>query len=185
MQGNHGGGMHGGDLYALLGVSRDASTADIRWAYERAINRAHRDGAIKHAEEISRAYDVLSDPRRRQLYDRHGMTALRERSPGAAPPPSPWRHAQHTFVSGVGRPRRRWRMPALAIFALGIVAGLLIAVGPWRSHAGTSSPTTVVVTRARQVLCQSTAGSPGYIYTAQPGDPVVCRNGAQPRVLGP
>lgn len=102
------------DPYALLGVPRDASDDEIRRAYEKEINRAHRDGATRHAVEVSQAFDTLSQPHRRAAYDRHGIAPVRERSPGAAPPPRSWRQEAASYRP---EPRRR-RRPLLRAFAL-------------------------------------------------------------------
>ncbi len=66
------------DHYSLLGVPFTASHADITRAYRRAIKRAHPDRQRPdrrgHFEELARqlnaAYAVLSDPLKRQAYDR-------------------------------------------------------------------------------------------------------------------
>lgn len=113
--------------YELLGVPRDATAERIRRAYEIEIARAHRDGAHQHAVALSGAYDILSDPTRRALYERHGLSSVRERSPGAAPLPTPWRTAGTGPARTGARRRRRWRAPLLAVFALGIAVGLLAA----------------------------------------------------------
>lgn len=62
------------DLYATLGVPRDAAPADIHAAYRRAAKRAHPDaGGTREAfDEIQRANLVLADPKRRERYDRTG-----------------------------------------------------------------------------------------------------------------
>jgi hypothetical protein len=168
-------------MYELLDVRRDASAAEIRRAYELQINRAHRDGAIALAGEISKAYDTLSKPASRQLYDRHGMVAVRERSPGAAPPPTPWRIAKHAPDRRRSdlSPHRSWRMPVAAVFCLGIVAGLVLAL--WATHQRaelTGSPGP-----EQQVRCQPTASGAGYVYTVPAGVPPHCRNGATPARL--
>ena len=67
------------DYYALLGVQRDAKPEDIRKAYRRLARKYHPDlnPGDKTAEErfkkIQEAYDVLSDPKKRQLYDQQGF----------------------------------------------------------------------------------------------------------------
>lgn len=171
-------------MYALLGVAPDATTADIRWAYEREINRAHRAGAIRHAEELSKAFDTLSDLRRRELYDRHGLTPVRERSPGAAPPPPPWRIAQHTDGRRQTQPRPRWRIRVMSIFALGVAAGIAVTVVMVHSAArGSIRPAVTNVEAPQEILCQPAAGSAGYVYTTRPGERPTCTNGAVPHVV--
>lgn len=70
------------DYYEVLGVSRDASTADIRRAYRRLARRYSPDvnlwdpGAERLFDEIQDAYRVLADPAARARYDRLGHAAF-------------------------------------------------------------------------------------------------------------
>jgi len=70
------------DLYAALGVKRDASPDAIRKAYRKLARRYHPDvnPGNKEAEErfkqISHANDILSDPQKRKVYDEFGMEGL-------------------------------------------------------------------------------------------------------------
>ena len=62
------------DYYAVLGVFRDASQEEIKRAYFDAAQRLHPDKNVAAGEtelflEIQQAYEVLSNPKRRNLYD--------------------------------------------------------------------------------------------------------------------
>lgn len=66
------------DYYEMLGVPRNADDKTIRGAYRRLARRYHPDvnktdpSAERRFKEISTAYEVLSDPKKRRLYDRFG-----------------------------------------------------------------------------------------------------------------
>lgn len=67
------------DYYELLGMPRKATAADIRKAYKRLARKFHPDlnPGDKSAEErfkrIQEAYEVLSDPKKKQMYDQVGF----------------------------------------------------------------------------------------------------------------
>ncbi|KAM3307847.1 dnaJ subfamily B member 4 [Capsicum chacoense] len=75
----------GVDYYNILKVNRNASEEDLRKAYRRLAMIWHPDknlGNNKYEAEakfkqISEAYDVLSDPQKRQIYDLYGEEALK------------------------------------------------------------------------------------------------------------
>ena len=65
------------DLYAVLGVDRNASQEEIKQAFRRLAREYHPDvnktpGAEERFKEINEAYQILSDPAKRQQYDRFG-----------------------------------------------------------------------------------------------------------------
>lgn len=73
----------GKDLYALLGVPRTATAEEIKKAYRRLARRYHPDvnPGDKEAEEkfkeISLAFEILSDEKKRALYDEMGWDAAK------------------------------------------------------------------------------------------------------------
>ena len=66
--------------YKTLGVSEDASAAEIKRAYRKKAESAHPDkkgGSEDRMIAINRAFDVLGDPKRKLLYDATGQDGQR------------------------------------------------------------------------------------------------------------
>jgi molecular chaperone DnaJ len=69
------------DYYIVLGVARTSTDAEIKKAYRRLAQQWHPDvntdaGAQARFKQINEAYQVLSDPQRRQTYDMFGRAGL-------------------------------------------------------------------------------------------------------------
>ncbi|MCW2855062.1 MAG: chaperone protein DnaJ [Marmoricola sp.] len=65
------------DPYAILGVDRDADADALKKAYRRLARQYHPDvnsdpGAQERFKEVSAAYEILSDPEKRRIYDLGG-----------------------------------------------------------------------------------------------------------------
>lgn len=77
------------DYYSTLGVPKSASTKDIKAAYRKLARKYHPDvnkqpGATEKFKEISTAYEVLSDDKKRGLYDQYGQDGLKSTLGGQA-----------------------------------------------------------------------------------------------------
>ena len=80
------------DFYAVLGVPRNADEATIKKAYRKLALKYHpdkaqgdKDAAIAKFQEIGEAFDVLSDPEKKKLYDQFGQAGIDPNFAGAAP----------------------------------------------------------------------------------------------------
>ena len=114
------------DLYEVLGVSHDASEAEIKKAFRHKARELHPDvnkapDAEEQFKELNEAYDVLSDANKRAQYDRFGTI------PGAGGGQSPYGGGYVDFedlfgggFGGMGDISRRFsadRQAAVAPFA--------------------------------------------------------------------
>jgi molecular chaperone DnaJ len=78
------------DYYEVLGVARDADDNALKSAYRKLALQYHPDrnkatDAAERFKEINEAYEVLSDPSKRQMYDRYGHAAAQGAPGGGSP----------------------------------------------------------------------------------------------------
>jgi DnaJ-class molecular chaperone len=83
------------DYYKLLGINRNASAADIQKAYRDLARKYHPDlnpddkSAKAKFQAVQKAYEVLSDNEKREMYDRYGSSF--DSAGGAGPQGASWR----------------------------------------------------------------------------------------------
>ena len=92
------------DYYELLGISKGASDAELKAAYRKQALKWHPDrnkeaGATEKFKEINHAYEVLSDPKKKSMYDQYGKDAFEKGGFGSAAGPF-----TYTYSSGGGNP---------------------------------------------------------------------------------
>jgi len=101
----------GKDYYKILGVQKSASDEEIKKAYRKMALKYHPDknkspGAEEKFKEIAEAYDVLSDPEKRKMFDQFGEEGLKGGGGSAPGGPTDGTYT-YTFQ---GDPKEMFRM---------------------------------------------------------------------------
>lgn len=78
----------GKDFYSILGVQKNATDDEIKKAYRKLALKFHPDknkakGAEDKFKEVAEAYEILSDKKKRDIYDQHGEDGLKGDAGGA------------------------------------------------------------------------------------------------------
>jgi molecular chaperone DnaJ len=161
------------DYYETLGVDRGADDAEIKKAFRRLARELHPDvnahdpDAEEKFKEAAGAYEVLSDPERRKLYDAYGEDGLRGR--GYAPDMDAFGSVSDLFSAffgsggfdaafGAGRRGRQG----------GGVQGGDVIVAATIDLADSARGTQVEITYEAAALCPTCHGN-----GAEPGTPIV------------
>jgi molecular chaperone DnaJ len=96
------------DYYEVLGVARNATQEDIKKAYRKLALKYHPDKnpgdseAEARFKEVSEAYEVLSDQKKREMYDRYGKEGVRAGAQAAGAGFGSMEDALRTFMDAFG-----------------------------------------------------------------------------------
>ena len=167
------------DFYAVLGVSKDASDAELKKTYRKLARQYHPDSnpgdakAETRFKEISEAYSVLSDPQMRQEYDQiRAMGSGARFTPGAGGGAG-FEDVFGTMFGGGGRGRTTYGAGGFEDLLGGLFGG-----GPTGGYRGDGGPTRGADVRPdrcssvrRALRGRACAGAPGARLFRFPGAP--------------
>lgn len=155
------------DYYEILGVSREASQDDIKRAYRKLARKYHPDlnpgdkSSEQKFKEINEAYAVLSDPKKREEYNRFGKTPFEAGGPWYEEVKAP--RFEDIFEFGMGDIfgdvfGRTARAEPLYKKGEDVFTGLTVSLE--EAFAGTQK----TITLNRETACQSCNGSGAEAY---------------------
>jgi len=180
------------DYYGILGVRRDAGAEEIKRAYRRLARELHPDvnpdpQLQERFKEVTQAYEVLSDPEKRQMYDLGADPYARAGAPGGFGAAGfPFSDLMDAFFGGGAAPRgprsraRRGRNATIRVdldlseCAFGTTRDLVVdtaVVCPTCSGEGTAPGTHAVtcdVCNGRGEVSQVTRSFIGQMMTSRP-----------------
>lgn len=114
------------ELYEILGVNKNSTDAEIKKNYRKLAKEFHPDKnpeAGDKFKEISFAYEILSNPDKRKIYDRYGLKGLQEGSDGFGDASEFFSHwfpfsGGHSHNSGCGSANSKARAAAQVVIKL-------------------------------------------------------------------
>ena len=112
------------DYYEVLGVEKNASADEIKKAYRKKAIQFHPDKnpgdkqAEENFKEAAEAYDVLSDPQKRQRYDQFGHAGVGGASQGGGFGGGTWRIFSHSSATSL--------VDILAVLVASVVSAVLV-----------------------------------------------------------
>jgi len=133
------------EYYNILGISKSATANEIKKAYRKLAIKYHPDKNPGNSEaeekfkEISEAYEVLSDPKKKEIYDKFGKDAVQG---NGGPQMNPFDIFNEIF-SGGGMPGMSGMPPGVNIH-MGGMGGM---GGPFGFHSNMRRQSSDVVTR--------------------------------------
>jgi signal peptidase I len=121
------------DLYAVLGVTPNASQDEIRDAY---YSRLREDGLKNEFDaarlrELREAYEVLSDPQRRRKYDLSGEAARHAEAALVEAPREPQPHSLNPLTNLTRNLPRPWRITIDWIVTIVGAIAIVLAIKAW------------------------------------------------------
>ena len=102
----------GKDYYKILGIAKGASDDDIKKAYRKLALKYHPDknkdpGAEEKFKEVAEAYEILSDAKKREIFDKYGEEGLKAGGSSPGPGSSPGAGFTYTWS---GDPNETFKM---------------------------------------------------------------------------
>ncbi len=96
------------NYYDILGIAKNASDSEIKQAYRKLAREHHpdmvkdgdKDAAEKRFKEINEAYQILSDPQKRKMYDTYGHAGTGYQAGGPGGFGGSWGPFTYTYTSG-------------------------------------------------------------------------------------
>jgi DnaJ family protein A protein 2 len=76
------------EFYDIVGVPQNASQDEIKKSYRKKVVKAHPDkgGDVEEFKKLQAAYEILSNPEKRELYDKYGIDGIKEGGAGGMDP---------------------------------------------------------------------------------------------------